>query len=165
MKLVALLTLIPDAVIDQRYATTNNVTGTVLYDNIVPQLQVDAAAQFMQAAALFRAHDLRVVIWDGYRPPEVQQKLRAVNAAYDVEYILEDSNHCKGLAIDLTLARTDGTYLDMGTGFDEFNARSHAHATDITPDQAANRQLLRSVMEQCGFSQWPYEWWHYDYLT
>lgn len=165
MNLVAILSLIPDAVIDQRYATNNNVTGTVLYDDVEPRLQVDAAGQLMQAATLFRAHNLRVVVWDGYRPPEVQQKLRALDVAYDVEYIVEDSNHCKGLAIDLTLARADGTYLDMGTGFDEFNVRSHADATDITPAQAANRQLLRSVMEQCGFSQWPYEWWHYDYLT
>lgn len=164
MKLAALLPLIPDAIIDQRYATPNNITGTVLYDNLEPQLQVDAAAQLMQAATLFQAHGLRVVIWDGYRPSEVQQKLRAVDEDLD-DYILEDSNHCKGLAIDLTLAYPDGTYLDMGTGFDEFTVQSHADATDITIEQAANRQLLRGVMEQCGFSQWPYEWWHYDYLT
>ncbi len=163
MKLVDLLSLIPDALVDQRYATTNNITGTILYVDVVPQLEMGAATQLMQAATLFRSQGLRIVIWDGYRPNEVQQKLRAVNDGFNKIYILEDSNHCKGLAIDLTLARPDDTYLDMGTDFDDFSVKSHADATELTMVQINNRQLLRGVMEQCGFRQWPYEWWHYDF--
>lgn len=163
MELTDLTALISDAIIDQRYATTNNITGTVLYHDQPVQLQPAAALQLQKVADIFRPQGLRLVLWDAYRPPDVQTKLRAV--VHNDDYVLEDSNHCKGLAIDLTLARADGSYLDMGTDFDDFTPRAHPGAAGLTDEQTASRQLLRVIMEQCGFTQWPYEWWHYDYFV
>jgi D-alanyl-D-alanine dipeptidase len=73
------------------------------------------------------------------------------------------SNHLKGLAVDLTLANYDGTYLDMGTDFDDFSERAHVDSALITPDQQANRKILQTAMEAHGYKPWPYEWWHFDY--
>lgn len=161
MQLVSLTSLIPDAILDIRYATGNNIAGRVLYDAAQPELEIVAAEQLVEAAEAFRAQGLRIVIWDGYRTPEVQRQLRAVNS--DDHYVLEDSKHCEGLAIDLTLARPDGRYLDMGTDYDDFTPRAHADATELTDEQRANRALLAGTMQSCGFTQWPYEWWHFDY--
>ncbi len=163
MKLVDLSGLLPTAIIDLRYATNRNILGEVLDASVQPLFDERAAQALLNAVTLFSEQDLRIVIWDTYRTPTVQQKLRrAVN--YDERYVLEDSNHCKGLAIDLTLARPDGTYLDMGTDHDDFSPRAHANATRLRPEQLANRQLLAVTMQRAGFSQWPYEWWHFDYL-
>ena len=162
MQLVDLAPLISDAVFDLRYNSSRNIIGKPL-DNAVSiaQLDKDAAEQLVQAAGLFRQRNLCLVIWDAYRPSEVQEQLRAVFPG--TEYVLEESNHCRGLAIDLTLATLDGRMLDMGTDHDDFSLQAHPDATGLTAEQQANRALLISVMQQAGFVVWPYEWWHFDF--
>jgi D-alanyl-D-alanine dipeptidase len=121
-----------------------------------------AAQQLAKAAELFAGQLLRLVIWDAYRPEAVQEQLRAVNA--DERYVLSESNHTKGLAIDLTLATPDGVYLPMGSDFDDFSERAHTDFVDLTEVERTNRSQLRQVMEQVGFQGWPYEWWHFNYV-
>ena len=164
VNLVDLTGLIPDAILDIRYATTNNFTGRKLYEEAYAQLESKAAEHLVEAADSLRAAGVRLVIWDSYRSPEVQQQLRAVND--DEQYVLEDSMHCQGLAIDVTLARTStGELLDMGTDYDEFSPKAHADATELTQEQVANRRLLSDTMAAHGFKQWPYEWWHFDFVA
>ncbi len=79
----------------------------------------------------------------------------------DQGYIARNSAHCRGSAIDMTIADLEGNALDMGTGFDYFGKLAWHGAKGITPQQAANRALLRSVMEQHGFKAFEHEWWHY----
>jgi D-alanyl-D-alanine dipeptidase len=49
----------------------------------------------------------------------------------------------------------------MGGGFDFMDERSHHGAAGISGDEADNRRLLRSVMENSGFMPYDREWWHY----
>lgn len=165
MQLVDLKPLIPNAIIDLRYTTTRNITGQALYGKSVkPQLDARAAKQLVKAAKWFHTRGLRLVVWDGYRPPEVQMKLLTANS--DHRYVLdaEDSYHCRGQAIDITLAHADGTYLDMGTDHDDFTPLAHVDCHGLTPEQSINRQLLMNGMVGAGFAPWPYEWWHFNYL-
>lgn len=162
MDLVEILPAIPDAIIDLRYATANNITGEVLYKDLKPQLVKPAVDALVSASTGLRSKGLHMVIWDAYRPLEAQQKLRAANS--DDRYVLEVSKHCQGLAIDLTLADNKGVYLDMGTDHDDFTEKAHAGSQVISDEQAANRKLLSDAMEAAGFKQWPYEWWHFDYV-
>lgn len=87
-------------------------------------------------------------------------------------YIAERSGHSRGSTVDVTLVPLAGTDetgegcaavdgLDMGTGWDCFSPRSHTADSLATPQQRANRLLLRSVMERHGFRNYPLEWWHY----
>lgn len=161
MQLVDLRTMIPDAIVDLRYATTDNITGIKLYDHLIPELDHAAASALALAASVLRKNGYRLVIWDGYRTQDVQKQLRAVDIGG--QYVLEDSNHCKGLAIDLTLVNREGEVLDMGTEFDTFTPKAHVGTTEITPEQASNRAILADAMLSSGFKEWPYEWWHYDY--
>lgn len=39
--------------------------------------------------------------------------------------------------------------------------RSHYSTIDISAQITNNRQLLRDIMEDCGFKPYDYEWWHY----
>jgi D-alanyl-D-alanine dipeptidase len=163
VKLASLTDLIPDAIIDLRYATPDNIAGELLYQNVEPQLIQDAGKQLAIAANVFRKQGLHLVVWDALRPLSVQKKLRTIYS--DDHYILEDSNHCKGRAVDVTLAYSVKRYLDMGTDYDDFSPRSHVDASNLSLKQKQNRQQLKHVMEQAGFISWPYEWWHFDFLT
>jgi len=162
MNLLDLKPLLPaDTIFDLRYATANNIKGKVLYHDPVPMLEAAAANKLASAADFFKSESLRLVIWDAYRSPEVHSQLQEVTD--DQRYVLDNSNHPKGLAIDLTLADLDGNYLDMGTDFDDFTEMAHVDAANLTKEQAANRKLLIRGMKAAGFEQWPFEWWHFDY--
>lgn len=166
MKLVDIAALVPDAIIDLRYATTNNITNRILYtskEQSMPQLDKPAALSLVTVAALLREQSYRLVIWDAYRPTEVQIALLAAES--DNRYVNPKSNHCLGLATDITIADKAGNYLDMGTDFDEFSPAAHSDYNDLTTEQTTNRQILESAMTAAGFKQWPYEWWHFDYDT
>jgi D-alanyl-D-alanine dipeptidase len=98
-------------------------------------------------------------------------------------YIAHRSAHSRGVAVDLTVVprgsatpafddgpctaplseRAPDNSLDMGTGYDCFDERSHTASTAITPAQAVNRRLLLDAMRRHGFSNYKREWWHFSY--
>jgi len=49
----------------------------------------------------------------------------------------------------------------MGTPFDFLDPLSNTESPDVTPEQLANRLLLRDAMEEGGFRNYAAEWWHY----
>ena len=84
--------------------------------------------------------------------------------------------HSTGAAVDLTLARADGTEVEMGSPIDAIGAVSEPdhflRVAEELPDgeerrQAlawhANRQLLAQAMASAGFAQHPNEWWHFSW--
>jgi zinc D-Ala-D-Ala dipeptidase len=81
------------------------------------------------------------------------------------------SPHLTGGSIDLTIVDESGIPLSMGTAFDETSICSHTtyyetsdgHRDPNAERYRANRQLLVSVMGDAGFSNYPDEWWHFDY--
>jgi zinc D-Ala-D-Ala dipeptidase len=81
--------------------------------------------------------------------------------------------HTTGAAVDLTLRdiRTK-KLLDMGAGFDEMSSISHSdhferllrHGRIGEADaRLRNRRLLHWAMKQQGFTNYFYEFWHFDY--
>ena len=84
------------------------------------------------------------------------------------------SPHVTGGAVDLTLADATGLCLPMGTAFDETTERS---LTDYFERKLSskekmegeemeflrNRRVLHGVMSRAGFTNYPEEWWHYEY--
>ena len=100
-------------------------------------------------------------------------------------YIAEKSGHSRGSTVDLTIVpiplphqpefdinnqcecfeSTDKRFkdnsIDMGTGFDCFHSHSHAENPELSPQQRANRLLLKSLMDKYGFKNLAEEWWHF----
>jgi len=161
MQLTNISDYIQDALIDMRYTTDNNIIGRPISDELEPRLVPSAALALGRVADDLRDQGYRLVIWDAYRTPDVQKLL--VNDVHDQRYVLLESKHCLGLALDLTLALLDGELLDMGTDHDDFTELAHVDTDDIREEQQYNRQLLAQAMQRQGFEQWPYEWWHFDY--
>ena len=82
---------------------------------------------------------------------------------FDHGYIAKQSGHTRGSTVDLTLfdMRTEKE-VDMGGTFDWFGIESHPNYTKtLTPQQVANRKILRDAMLKHGFEPIGTEWWHF----
>lgn len=74
--------------------------------------------------------------------------------------------HASGGAIDIRILDKTGKPLDMGTQFDDFSEKSYTawyenNSADKTVKE--NRRLLHNTLCECGFTNYPAEWWHYDF--
>lgn len=161
--LVDVRTVVPDAVIDLRYATSDNFVGQRLYPPGAPCLVHESMAPGLAAAAA-KLRPQTLVFWDCYRPHEVQVKMFEVVA--NPNWVARPSayarSHEAGRSVDVTIA-SGGSLVDMGTGFDDFTPRSLAYATDgISPAAQANRARLREAMAAGGLTVYSGEWWHFD---
>jgi len=165
--LVDVLSVVPDARIDLRYATANNFVGVPLYPADARCLIHQSLAQGLATAAdILRRNGERLVFWDCYRPHDVQVRMFA--AVPNPNWVAKPADYAKsheaGRSIDVTIA--DGHYgwlVDMGTDFDDFTPRSLAYATDgVSVAQQANRKRLRDAMSAGGLTVYTGEWWHFD---
>ena len=82
------------------------------------------------------------------------------------------SPHSTGGSVDLTVADAMGRILPMGSEFDETSDRSETLYLESRSDgdlsegelrALGNRRLLYHVMVSAGFTNYPDEWWHFDY--
>ncbi|WP_371746388.1 M15 family metallopeptidase [Mycolicibacterium smegmatis] len=158
-RLVDVRTVVPDAVVDLRYATTDNFVGEQLYPTGSRCLVHESMAHGLAVAAA-RLRPERLVFWDCYRPHEVQVRMFEVvpNPAWVARPGTAARSHEAGRSVDVTIAGAD-----MGTGFDDFTARSRAYATEgVNAAARANRARLRDAMQAGGLSVYEGEWWHFD---
>lgn len=73
--------------------------------------------------------------------------------------------HSTGGAVDLTIVDASGRELNMGTGFDDFSDAAHTVHFERSSifEVRDNRRLLYHTMQSAGFTNYPCEWWHYDF--
>lgn len=169
--------VVPDAVIDLRYATTDNFTHTQLYPSDARCLVHQSMAHGLEAAAsALRPQGQLLVFWDCYRPHDVQVKMFNVvpNPAWVARPGPYARSHEAGRSVDVTFASpqpqcsrervVSGLCLaDMGTDFDDFSPRATAFATqDVSAAAQANRARLREAMNHGGLTVYSGEWWHFD---
>ncbi len=159
-------TLIPDAVLDLRYATARNITGRVLYPSGARcLLRKDVARRLVRAAELLRASGFRLRLYDCYRPPAVQRELFAVmpRPGYVADPSRGGSYHGRGAAVDAGLASADGEPVELPTDFDDFSPRARAAAVaGVSREARAHRAVLREAMVAAGFEPSRSEWWHFS---
>jgi zinc D-Ala-D-Ala dipeptidase len=157
--------VVPNALIDLRYATPNNFTHVQLYPADARCLVHESMAPGLAAAAKALAPQGSVLVfWDCYRPHDVQVRMFDVvpNPAWVAKPGQYAKSHEAGRSVDVTMANA-GHLVDMGTDFDDFSPRALAFATDgVSPDEQANRGRLRTAMSTGGLSVYSGEWWHFD---
>jgi D-alanyl-D-alanine dipeptidase len=182
--LVSLTSLAPTIPLDIRYARSDNFVGEELpgYEAPVCLLTKAAARAVVDAQREIRALGLSLVMFDCYRPqravdhvldwvanPDVATRARHYPFVPKRElvsrgYIAARSAHSRGSSIDVSLLSMSWDTprpLDMGTPFDFFDERSHTDSREVPAAAAANRRLLREVLERHGFRSYPLKWWHF----
>lgn len=154
--------VIPDIVLDMRYATDGNFTGKAVYPVARCKLRRAVVARLAKAAAALRKHDRRLLVWDCYRPKSIQEAFWKL--VPDERYVADPkkgSRHSRGAAIDVGLVDKDGNAVTLPTKFDEFSEAAHRdHA--LKGDAGAEARTLETAMTAAGFVGMPTEWWHYD---
>ena len=154
---------VPGVVLDLRYATTNNITGKVLYPEAKAYLRQETIRKLRRVARELEAKGYRLVIWDAWRPASAQRALW--QAKPDGKFLTPPSKisrHRRGTSVDVTLADKNGKVLEMPSDFDEFNAKADEDFSDVPKEVAQRARILRRAMFGAGFSGVPDEWWHYD---
>ena len=123
---VRILDYIPEAYQALPYATTENFTGTVIYDFTDAWLRYGTVKKLKAVSDDLAQLGLTLKIWDGFRPVAAQEKLWEVypNSAYVSNPANGLSPHCRGNTVDLTLVSADGSAVEMPTGFDDFSEKA-----------------------------------------
>lgn len=144
-----------------------------VYDCYRPQQSVDHFVRWAQ-----RPRDQRM---KGEFYPRIDKSTLFADG-----FIAEQSGHSRASTVDLTLvalpaapqprwtpldsllpcfwpqgSRFTDNSIDMGTGYDCFDTRSHTADERSTPEQQANRELLVSAMARHSFTNYDKEWWHF----
>ena len=175
--------VVPDAILEIRYHGTYNFVGARIdgYEQPTALLTRRAADSLKAVSDDVMRQGYRLKIYDAYRPqravdhfvrwasnvtdtamkryfyPDVDKSL-----LFEQDYIAEKSGHTRGSTVDLTLFdMASEKELDMGGTFDWFGEESHPDYTEITPEQYANRMILREAMLRHGFKPIDSEWWHF----
>ena len=160
--LIEVQSVIPDAVLDLRYATANNVTGAVMYPKAVCKLRRAVVEKLAAAAEILRAQDRRLLLWDCYRPTSIQERLwKAVPDARYVANPKVGSNHSRGAAVDIGLVDKDGKPVVLPTEFDDLTAAA-APGRALKGKKGAEARALTAAMKKAGFTPISSEWWHFD---
>lgn len=84
------------------------------------------------------------------------------------------SPHSTGGAVDISIAGPEGVLLHMGTPFDatsiisgtryfEKKLEVEGELKEQESKALINRRMLYHVMTHAGFTNYPEEWWHFDY--
>lgn len=164
-RLVNLDGYIPNVILDIRYATENNFTGTQVYTMPRAYLVKPAARALKAVADSLEKLGLGIVIYDGYRPYSATVYFKEVYS--DTTFVASPrtgSNHNRGTAVDLALYNLkDSTYCLMPSEFDTFSEKASWKCMDLPEEAIKNRQLLGDLMESVGYSKYEDEWWHYNF--
>lgn len=172
--------------VNLRYYSYHNFVGQRIdgYDTPKCILTAEAAKALKRVQTELREFGLGLKIYDAYRPQQavdhfirwaedlqdtLMKKQYYPNVdkrdLFDEGYIASRSGHSRGSTVDLTIISLGkeniNQELDMGGSWDFFGEQSWPDYPDISPDQRANRMLLRLVMEKHGFKPYDKEWWHF----
>ncbi|MCW5809136.1 MAG: hypothetical protein KIT31_42675 [Deltaproteobacteria bacterium] len=160
--LVDVAKVIPDAVIDLRYATADNFTKRVLYASGTCKLRRAVAARLAVAAEALRKDRRRLLLWDCYRPLSVQKQLWKL--VPDPRYVADPktgSRHNAGASVDVALVAEDGSAVTLPTKHDDFSAAAHRDRA-LAGAHGAEARRLDAAMSAAGFRGLATEWWHFD---
>jgi zinc D-Ala-D-Ala dipeptidase len=161
---VDVATEIPSIVIELRYATARNVTGQPIYPAKARCLvRRSVAERLKKVQAELQSQNVRLKIWDAYRPAWAQQILW--DAVRNPEYVGEPARggslHAYGAGVDVTLVDAEGRELLMPTDFDDFTPAASCRYRGKNPVIGANLRTLQRAMSRAGFWVLRDEWWHF----
>lgn len=151
--------------IDLRYKYADNIAKRPLYHDDFPALlHRNTAQRLSQANRLLKKNDLRLVVWDAFRPHDTQLALWDASG-HDDRFVANPyrnpSLHSHGCAVDVTLQHLDGRMAAVPTTFDDFSPLAASDYVHPDPAVRDNMRLLKEAMWTAGFGTLPQEWWHF----
>jgi D-alanyl-D-alanine dipeptidase len=144
-------------------------------------------AEMLVEAAESLPDGLKLSVVEGWRSPAVQRRMyeeteremRQKHTDWSQAALRRATNrfsappdhrvpppHCTGGAVDLEITTPDGDPLDMTSPYEPLDRRSAATGVHgLTPTAKRNRELLIATLTAVGLTNYPSEWWHWEYGT
>lgn len=180
-KLTDVEKFIPGIRVELKYASTDNFMQTNLYCCLRKAYLQPAVAQMLAISQQYLSElhpGYSLVVYDAARPLQVQQMMwdHLQLPVHEKTKFLSNpkygSIHNFGAAVDVSVVRSDGTAIDMGTDYDHIEEEAYPKLEQrmliegkLTHEHIENRQLLRDVMRKGGFWGIQTEWWHFNAMT
>jgi len=165
-ELVDLEKIIPDMVMDIRYATTNNFMKEKIYTLSKAYARKPVAEALKKAQAEFKKMGLGIIMYDAYRPYKATVKFYELY--HDTTYVASPyrgSRHNRGCALDMSIVDLKTKKeVKMPTEFDSFKKEAWPSTPIADPEARKNRELVIKVMKNNGFKVNSSEWWHFDFI-
>ncbi|MFN4226544.1 MAG: M15 family metallopeptidase [Candidatus Ratteibacteria bacterium] len=164
IELVNIKKIIPDIVLDIRYATENNFTGKILYPTSDCFVAKEVAIALKKVNEDLKKQGYKLKIFDGYRPLSVQKIMWEIIP--NPKYIADPekgSAHNRGYAVDVSLVDLNGNDVLMPTDFDEFSEKARPDYNNLPTLAIKHRRILHNTMKKYGFIPSKTEWWHFFY--
>lgn len=167
-ELQEIIEYIPNIVLDIKYASTSNFTGTAVYNEAKAFARKPVVDALIAVQQQLNQQGLGLKIFDAYRPYAITVKFWKVTPQDKKDYVANPktgSRHNRGCAVDLTLINlATGEELEMPTPYDSFAKEAWPTYENISPTAKKNRDILINAMHQNGFRVIKSEWWHYDFV-
>lgn len=185
-KLVSLRTAAADAGVEVVFSDQPHVQGLPRLF-LLREGQING---FLHAAMAMNRRDWVLKIEDGYRNRTMQKYVGRTPWVFDA--ILRKSiwelggtipdtafffrrvlaltaqmpkigTHMSGSAIDISvLDRGTGEDIDRGAPYCEMSEKTPMDSPFVGVDARRNRTLITEILEEAGFTAYPYEFWHYS---
>jgi D-alanyl-D-alanine dipeptidase len=122
------------------------------------RLRLGVVDRIVAAQTLLPSH-LRLLVADGYRPPDVE-------VAHVERHLSDAASHLTGGEADLTLCDRQGEELWLGSAMyhagPQILAGRPSRGT-LSPEARARRLLLGRALSTVGLVGCPVAWWHWSY--
>ncbi len=165
--LLAIKKCIPTIVLDIKYATKNNFSGTAVYKTANAYARKPVVLALQKVQQNLAKQGLGLKIFDAYRPYSVTVKFWNITPIGKKDFVAnpaKGSRHNRGCAVDVTLINLKtGEELAMPTPYDSFLDMACADFTNLPNNVLQNRKTLQDAMTQNGFNIFKQEWWHFDF--
>ncbi len=130
------------------------------------------------ARALRKNHGWTLILKDGLRPVEAQQRLMETDIVRANPHWLQEPRllsgpgqgaHPRGMAVDVSCEDKSGNQIDMGTQFDEMTTQSARAYDGFSPDILKNRKILEDAFIDAAqklslpMLPLPSEWWDFRF--
>lgn len=149
--------------------------------SVKPFFRVSVAHALYKAAQILGSQGYVLQLFDGYRSVNTQKKkffqyvykLQQQHPTMNKYTLYKHANifiagipilaaHTSGAAVDVGIVDAHGKLLDMGTKYYTGSYKSKTVYSGIPKAVLHNRMLLCNVMQNVGFTNYPFEWWHYS---
>ncbi len=152
---------IKDVVIDIRYGSTNNSTGTQIYKFKDAYLRYGTVKKLEYAAELLAEKGLKLVIWDAFRPLEAQLSLyrtqpECMTTPTAGKYLRFNNAD----AVSVSAVKSDGSQIELPSDF--FGENRERNSGNATAEAKKNAQIIDDAMLQAGMVRYlDDEWYNY----
>jgi zinc D-Ala-D-Ala dipeptidase len=149
---------------DIKYATCQNFMNEQIYSCEKAYVHKDVLEKLKEVQEELKQVGYSLQILDAYRPEALECK---ICAAAPKERVftgnpIEENSHSRGIAVDVTLVKLDGSAVEMPSEYDDFTDKSCRNCPTTSQEAKKHSEILEKAMTKYGFICFENDHWHFQ---